>query len=129
MEDDRHQIVTELAPLGSVSDALADIEDEVAPGHQLAILQQICSGMAALASEGLVHRDLALRNVLLFVFDPDDPTAAGVCVKICDFGLTVNTYGGTHATVAGGSHSTTIGEDALGTDLFRGFRRRSHGGE
>ena len=102
MEDDRHQIVTELAPLGSVSDALADIEDEVAPGHQLAILQQICSGMAALASEGLVHRDLALRNVLLFVFDPDDPTAAGVCVKICDFGLTVNTYGGTHATVAGG---------------------------
>ena len=37
-----------------------------------------------------VHRDLSLRNVLLFTFD-DDVTKT--LVKVCNFGLTVRSYG------------------------------------
>ena len=64
------------------------------------MLRQICSGMEALAAEGIVHRDLALRNVLLFGFDADDVDK--VVVKVSDFGLSLSIYGGTHKTVAGG---------------------------
>ena len=66
----------------------------------VAMLRQICSGMEALAAEGIVHRDLALRNVLLFGFDADD--VEKVVVKVSDFGLSLSIYGGTHKTVAGG---------------------------
>ena len=64
------------------------------------MLRQICSGMEALAAEGIVHRDLALRNVLLFGFDADD--VEKVVVKVSDFGLSLSISGGTHKTVAGG---------------------------
>ena len=64
------------------------------------MLQQICAGMEALAEEGIVHRDLALRNVLLFVFDAAD--VGSLSVKVSDFGLSLSVYGGTHQTVAGG---------------------------
>ena len=47
---------------------------------------QICEGMQVIADEKLVHRDLALRNILVFGFSEQDP--AQVNVKISDFGLT-----------------------------------------
>ena len=44
---------------------------------------------------GLIHRDLAIRNVLVFAYQHDDPNA--VSVKVSDFGLTLNLYtGATH---------------------------------
>lgn len=49
----------------------------------LSFLWQICKGMAYLAEIKLVHRDLALRNVLL---------ADGKICKISDFGLTRDVY-------------------------------------
>lgn len=49
----------------------------------LSFLWQICKGMAYLAEIKLVHRDLALRNVLL---------AEGKVCKISDFGLTRDVY-------------------------------------
>jgi len=69
--------------------------------HSLAILQQVCAGMVALTNAGLVHRDLASRNVLVFRFDASDPTK--VLVKISDFGLAVKRHYQTHATVQGES--------------------------
>lgn len=57
--------------------------------------------MEALAETKLIHRDLASRNVLVFKYNPRDPT--GTSVKVADFGLTVNTNTGrTHAYVTGG---------------------------
>ncbi|GAB6023673.1 hypothetical protein CHUAL_008436 [Chamberlinius hualienensis] len=44
---------------------------------------QVVSGMIYLSSRKLVHRDLALRNILL---------AEGDVVKICDFGLAKDVY-------------------------------------
>ena len=99
-DGDKRYIVVELAAHGSLADAMEDIEDDLTPAHELVMLQQMCSGMEALAAEGLVHRDLALRNVLLFGFDREDVSA--VSVKVSDFGLAVSAYGGTHRTVAAG---------------------------
>eukprot|EP00041_Stephanoeca_diplocostata_P033490 m.1108009 g.1108009 ORF g.1108009 m.1108009 type:complete len:710 (-) comp24351_c0_seq3:2151-4280(-) len=94
-------LVTEFASMGSVKDALTNIALQLTPAHDLAMLQQICSGMEMLASEHLVHRDLALRNVLLFAFDRENVGVTSV--KVSDFGLTVNTGGATHMTVSAGA--------------------------
>eukprot|EP00041_Stephanoeca_diplocostata_P026395 m.711859 g.711859 ORF g.711859 m.711859 type:complete len:646 (+) comp22955_c0_seq3:586-2523(+) len=93
-------LVTELAAQGSLSDAMENIQGLISAGHDVAMLQQVCSGMLALTSAGFMHRDLALRNVQLFAFHPVhvDETV----VKVADFGLTVGTYGGTHRTVSQG---------------------------
>jgi serine/threonine protein kinase len=48
------------------------------------MISQVCSGMTSVASAGLVHRDLALRNILAVKFEP----AQGlVHVKVSDFGI------------------------------------------
>ena len=94
-------LVTEFAEKGSMSDAIGNMGDDLTPAHDLVMLQQIGSGMEMLAGEGLVHRDLALRNILLFAFDKDDVNVTSV--KVSDFGLTVNTYGNSHKTVAAGA--------------------------
>ena len=58
--------------------------------HQLIILFQITQGMEALANQKFVHRDLALRNILVYELDVDDPK--NINVKISDFGLTRREY-------------------------------------
>ena len=93
--DGTDYMVTEFAEFGSLVPGAFDLLEDrgwpVTPGHALAIMQQVCSGMEALASAGVVHRDLAGRNVLLFAFDPAD--AARTSAKVSDFGLAVSTYG------------------------------------
>lgn len=59
-------------------------------GHKMTMLQQTCGGMAALSEAGIVHRDLASRNVLVFTFNGADP--ASTVVKVTDFGLAVNRH-------------------------------------
>ena len=78
------------APMGSVPDLLERFEDEVTLQHTRTFLVQVCSGMEALAESGLIHRDLALRNCLVFRFDPADASASSV--KASDFGLTISYY-------------------------------------
>ena len=83
-------LVTEFAPLGSLSDWFfakedAGTLDTVTMRHRVAMMQQICQGMEKLAKEGIIHRDLAARNVLLFHYDPTNPAATSV--KVTDFGL------------------------------------------
>ena len=81
-------LVTEFAPLGSLSGVLEDLADD---GRQLSVTVlvhvaiQVCEGMIQIAEEGMMHRDLAARNVLVFTLDPNDP--ASVLVKITDYGL------------------------------------------
>jgi serine/threonine protein kinase len=81
-------MVMELAPMGSLNQALESIEDAITPGHRVAMLQQVCSAMETLVTYKLIHRDLALRNVLLFGYDSADVSKTSV--KVSDFGLTVS---------------------------------------
>jgi serine/threonine protein kinase len=84
--DGRSVMVTEFAPSGSLDNVLEETEAE---GTSSAVLvrmaMQVCEGMRQLVEEGLIHRDLALRNVLVFRFHPTDPKA--VRVKVTDYGL------------------------------------------
>ena len=81
-EADLPLLVTEFAPMGSLADAMERIESQMTPAHQMAILQQIGSAMQALSEEKMVHRDLALRNVLLFSFIAADVTKTLVKVRL-----------------------------------------------
>ena len=75
-------LVVEFAALGELHAKLEEIEDTITSAHRLAMLEQICARMEALAAGGLIHRDLALRNVL--VFGCARPRVAmGVCVRVC----------------------------------------------
>eukprot|EP00041_Stephanoeca_diplocostata_P021632 m.506610 g.506610 ORF g.506610 m.506610 type:complete len:501 (+) comp21875_c0_seq3:240-1742(+) len=47
---------------------------------------QICNGMASVVRSGLVHRDVALRNIMCCSFDAD---RASMLLKIGDFGRAV----------------------------------------
>jgi serine/threonine protein kinase len=82
-------LVTEFAEYGSlVPDAFKTIVKNgwaFSLGHALAIMQQVCSGMEALAAVDIVHRDLTGHNVLLFAFDPHDATRTSA--KVSDLSL------------------------------------------
>mmetsp|Transcript_5876 Transcript_5876/g.14114 ORF Transcript_5876/g.14114 Transcript_5876/m.14114 type:complete len:765 (-) Transcript_5876:16-2310(-) len=83
-------IVNELAPLGNLSDVMEDHRDKLmrdsllAKEMHLEAMQQICSGMLAITNSTLIHRDLALRNVVVMMYDL---VTMRVKVKVTDFGL------------------------------------------
>ncbi len=83
-------LVTELAPLGSLDSVIIDYADKnacVTDEVLLKICIQVCSGMVHLGQHGLVHGNLAARNVLVFQFHPS--LARHVVVKIADYGMNV----------------------------------------
>jgi len=73
-------LVTELAPLGALSNYLKDPKNQPMLGTEelLNFCMQICKGMRYLENQSLLHRDLAARNILVMRED---------LVKISDFGL------------------------------------------
>eukprot|EP00961_Rhodomonas_salina_P025883 349779-Rhodomonas_salina.1 len=83
-------IINELANLGCLGDVLdnqrtALMENpDAAKDMHLEVMQQVCSGMFCIASANLIHRDLAVRNVVVSHFDVD---TRRVKVKVTDFGL------------------------------------------
>ena len=85
-------MVTEYAAMGALDKLIERLDeeaDETIPfQHKHAMLNQVASGMQALAAEKLIHRDLATRNILVFGYDADD--VSQTVVKVADFGLTVN---------------------------------------
>ena len=96
-------LIAEFAPRGDLHTVVLNMVDatrSIPVPIKLAILQQITSGMEALAGQKLIHRDLALRNVLVFALDVND--IAATSVKITDFGLTVNAYTAGVKIVKGG---------------------------
>ena len=85
----RSILVTEFAVLGSL-DRVLDILNEagIGPGNAvfLQCALQVCEGMEQVIESELIHRDLALRNILVFEFDDQNPRS--VRVKVTDYGLT-----------------------------------------
>ena len=97
-------IITELAQHGSVLKVVKELHDVgqcLSMQHKIDMMRQIASAGQALALEGIVHRDIAARNVLLFAFNPEDPSST--VVKLSDFGMSVSAYGRTSLTVDGGA--------------------------
>jgi len=94
-------VIVEFAPMGSLDNILIKLKQEghaVSSAALVASAVQICEGMEQVAKAGLVHRNLALRNVLVFGFDCSSPRA--VHVKVTDHGLTCEDrcfYKGNHA--------------------------------
>ena len=85
----RPVVVLELATLGQnlhqLLTTLADDETVVSEQVVHSILYQVADGMAALHENGIVHKDLAARNILMFSFDPS--SADHILVKVSDFGM------------------------------------------
>ena len=94
-------IITELAPLGALDAFIEEdgLGADRTPSHEAAILLQICNGMIALHGDGIVHCDLACRNILVFVYDPRKPR--GIHIKISNLGLSCDLY--TRTGVYGGA--------------------------
>ena len=81
-------LVAELAPMGSLDGVLCKLEEDGTLATNEVLLEctmQIVCGMAHLAEMGIVHRDLALRNVLCFSFDRENRYE--VKAKITDYGM------------------------------------------
>jgi serine/threonine-protein kinase len=74
-------IAMELVAGGSLADAIAE-GGALAPERALAVLTQICRGVAAVHDRGIVHRDLKPENLML-VRLPEEPEL----VKVVDFGI------------------------------------------
>ena len=83
-------IVMEYMTGGSVMNLVYGLSDKPVPGipEKLLILIKACSGLKHLTRNGLHHRDIAARNILMghYVDNIDESTL----VKITDFGMTRN---------------------------------------
>jgi len=74
-----YYIVTEFVKLGSLSDVLDS--EKMTFSQLMKIALQVCCGMRYLESNQIVHRDLAVRNILVSKEGED------YIAKISDFGL------------------------------------------
>lgn len=72
----QHALIMEYAMLGSLRSYLPN--NEMSVQELLVIAKQVADALKYLASKGKVHRDIALRNILLFSRN---------CAKLSDFGL------------------------------------------
>ena len=82
-------LLQELAPHGTARALCQNCEDQgtsLSVAHKLVIARQALAGLKALHTMGLIHGDVAARNVLIFDFDivNKDRTRA----KLADFGHT-----------------------------------------
>lgn len=93
-------LITEFAPLGSLSDAFETLGHRITLPHSVVIMQQIAQAMEHLISQEIFHRDLAARNVLVFAFD--EHNVFKTSVKLSDYGLAVGSYNCSHVTHASG---------------------------
>ena len=90
-------LVTEFAPLGDLESYIEDLDEDgvaISFEHKCAMLRQVSAGMQAVAGAGLIHRDVACRNILVFAFEAGD--AAKTVVKVSAFGLAVNGHTAKH---------------------------------
>ncbi|XP_039605461.1 protein-tyrosine kinase 2-beta isoform X1 [Polypterus senegalus] len=78
IEEDPVWIVMELYKYGELGNYLAENKNKIQPVTLILYSLQICKALAYLEGVNLVHRDIAVRNIL--VASPD-------CVKLGDFGL------------------------------------------
>jgi serine/threonine protein kinase len=83
-------LVQEFAVWGDLKDALgnANFRARVTSTHYVNCAAQIAQAMGFLARSGVVHADLAAKNVLLCHFS-DDASSSGIQAKVTDFGLSL----------------------------------------
>lgn len=79
-------LVQEYATEGDLFELLRENQFQPLNAVLLEIFIQVADAMICLADNGIVHGDLACRNVLVFRFNNEDPQAN--LVKLTDFGLT-----------------------------------------
>ncbi|CAF0782165.1 unnamed protein product [Adineta steineri] len=79
-------LLQECAPHGDLSELLRENGFKPIERVLRKIFLQVCDAMICLADNGIIHGDLACRNVLVFRFNPIEPN--GNLVKLTDFGLT-----------------------------------------
>ncbi|CAF3649601.1 unnamed protein product [Rotaria sp. Silwood1] len=96
-------LVQEYATEGDLAELLKENEFRPSQLVLLEIFLQIIDAMIYLADYGIVHGDLACRNVLVFRFNDADPQQN--LVKLTDFGLT---RASTLYSVVGSTASTTL---------------------
>jgi tyrosine-protein kinase Srms len=78
-------LVQEYFPLGSLDMQLEVWEGMLSVTTRLCILQQVCEAMMSLRLQGVLHRDLSTRNIL--VHSLHESSVLDVWVKVSDFGL------------------------------------------
>lgn len=81
-----YYIVTEFADIGSLLNFLEKNYLAYEPRHKALMALQICEGMRCLERLGIIHRDLALRNILVSQ-SGDDNNNPKIVMKVSDFGL------------------------------------------
>ncbi|CAF1104530.1 unnamed protein product [Rotaria sordida] len=96
-------LVQEYASEGDLAELLRENEFRPSQSVLLEIFLQIIDAMVYLADYGIVHGDLACRNVLVFRFNDVDPQQN--LVKLTDFGLT---RASTLYSVVGSTAATTL---------------------
>ena len=79
-------LLQELAPMGDLSEVLREQQFRPSEIVLLEIFIQLIEAMICLASNNIVHGDLACRNVLVFETNAIEPKEN--LVKLTDFGLT-----------------------------------------
>ena len=83
-------MVMEFAPQGSLDHVLNKAADDDTDVSKLVLMQvcmQVAEGMEHLHLYNIIHRDLALRNILVFLFDPHNWKRT--LVKVTDYGLSL----------------------------------------
>ncbi|KAJ1471421.1 tyrosine kinase-domain-containing protein [Baffinella frigidus] len=84
-ESRRVWLIAELFTLGGLDSQLEAWAGQLSVAVRLCLGQQIAEAMAAIHSRGILHRDLATRNILVHSLSAD--SAAEVWVKVTDFGF------------------------------------------
>lgn len=78
-------LVQEYFPLGGLDMQLEVWEGMLSVTTRLCILQQVCEAMMSLRLQGVLHRDLSSRNILVHSLHAS--SVLDVWVKVSDFGL------------------------------------------
>ena len=95
-------LLQECASEGSLYELICERKKPLDEKILLQVFLQIIDAMSYLASNNVVHGDLACRNVLVFRFDEQDPR--NIVVKVTDFGL--SRYSNIYTQVASVARTT-----------------------
>jgi serine/threonine protein kinase len=85
------RLLIEVADYGTLGDFLANTTDAGKLDVKIELLLDVLDGLKSLHTEGLVHCDLKLENVLVFRSDADRQTESPFRyrAKLCDFGFAI----------------------------------------
>jgi len=102
-------MVMEFAPQGSLDHVLSKADEDgvdVSNLVKITIAMQVADAMTHLHLHNVVHRDLAIRNILVFLFDVQN--WKNVLIKVTDYGLSLLINKG----LTGGSSVVEIGTNS-----------------